>query len=281
MKLCILMACYNRKSQTLLALASVYCQDCSLDISVYLVDDGSSDGTSDAVRNTFPEVNIVTGSGNLFWARSMRLAWATSVESLTNFDYYLLLNDDTNLSTNAFSTFLQDLEYFNEKGLILIGSTFDPQSKAISYGGRILINNRSPKCRIVLPNGIFPQPCDLGNANIMFVSQAAIDKVGFLGERFIHGIADYDLTLRARTNNIPVFISSNYLGVCKNDHGRSWKSQKSSLNSRIKYLYSEKGLSYLEYMYFIKSHFPRYALIAHGKLWLKTIFPILWQKLKD
>ena len=40
-----------------------------------IVDDGRKDGTVDGIRDRFPEVEIIAGSGSLFWARGMRYGW--------------------------------------------------------------------------------------------------------------------------------------------------------------------------------------------------------------
>lgn len=38
--------------------------EAELDASVHLVDDGSSDGTGDAVRQAYPSVSVITGGRN-------------------------------------------------------------------------------------------------------------------------------------------------------------------------------------------------------------------------
>ena len=97
MKICkvaVLLTCHNRKAKTIECLKSLFkaiqFSKADSSFSVYLVDDGSTDGTAEAVLSNFPEVNVINGSGNLFWAGGMRLAWNTALQS--NPDYYLLLN---------------------------------------------------------------------------------------------------------------------------------------------------------------------------------------------
>jgi len=76
MDLAVLMAAHNRRDTTLLCLRSLF--EGRLDnvhLSVTLVDDGSNDGTADAIRLQFPSVAIIHGDGTLFWSRAMALAW--------------------------------------------------------------------------------------------------------------------------------------------------------------------------------------------------------------
>ena len=89
MRAAILITCFNRKDKTLSCLKSVYAQAEVKDLSltIYLVDDGSSDGTSNAVSSAYPEVNVLFGDGNLYWNGGMNLAWRTAIKEC--FDYYI------------------------------------------------------------------------------------------------------------------------------------------------------------------------------------------------
>ncbi|WP_290503914.1 glycosyltransferase, partial [Akkermansia sp.] len=92
-KLEVLMTCHNRREKTLRSLAALFSAlpEAELDVSVHLVDDGSSDGTGDAVRQAYPSVSVITGDGTLFWNRVMRTAWEDALQK--DADCYLWLND--------------------------------------------------------------------------------------------------------------------------------------------------------------------------------------------
>jgi GT2 family glycosyltransferase len=81
MRLAVLMTCFNRKEMTLEALRSLFSQKQveDLNVTVYLVDDGSRDGTSQAVAERFPRVSILQGDGSLFWNGGMRKAFAEAL----------------------------------------------------------------------------------------------------------------------------------------------------------------------------------------------------------
>ena len=74
----VLMTCHNRKLKTLATLESLFKQILTSEIALnaYLVDDGSTDGTAEAVQQTYPQINIFSGDGNLFWNGGMRVAFS-------------------------------------------------------------------------------------------------------------------------------------------------------------------------------------------------------------
>ena len=92
----VIITVFNRKESTLNCLQTLKRQDIldSCKITVYLTDDGCTDGTPEAVRTEFPKVRIVQGDGTLFWNRGMYTAWETAAKE-KDYDFYLWLNDDT------------------------------------------------------------------------------------------------------------------------------------------------------------------------------------------
>ena len=63
--------------------------------TVVVVDDGSSDGTGDALRREFPSVKILRGDGSLWWTGAMNLGVAWALEEAGPDDLILTLNNDT------------------------------------------------------------------------------------------------------------------------------------------------------------------------------------------
>src|SRR5580658_7643570 len=96
-EIAVLMTSFNRREVTLKSLDSLFRQQKAEGIrfAVFLVDDGSTDGTGGAVKSLFPQVKVLQGNGALFWNGGMRVAFAAAVQE--SFDAYLFLNDDTTL----------------------------------------------------------------------------------------------------------------------------------------------------------------------------------------
>ncbi|WP_421799213.1 glycosyltransferase family 2 protein [Haliscomenobacter sp.] len=282
MKIAVLLATYNRKDKTLTCLSNLKDQEIpnDLDLEVFLTDDASSDGTTQAILEQYPDTHVYHGNGRLFWAGGMIHSWTNALSS--NADYYLLLNDDTFLQRDTVRIMLQScIDHYAKHGqqAITVGTTKDPNSEEITYGGRKLYSKYQPKSYRVQPQAHSIE-CDMANSNIMLVPAEIVAKIGILSKEFTHAIADFDYTLRAKKAGFSVIVAPGILGFCANDHEKNWKSGQVKLSERVKYLYSVKGLAYKEYLLFIKKHFPLNLPASFLKLWVKTLFPIVYDLFK-
>jgi GT2 family glycosyltransferase len=73
----VLLTCYNRKQKTLGCLRSLLGQPQGFNsrLTVYLLDDASTDGTANAIAEEFPQVRLLEGDGNYYWNGGMRAAF--------------------------------------------------------------------------------------------------------------------------------------------------------------------------------------------------------------
>ena len=283
----VLITCFNRKEKTLTALRNLYKAHRNtsflFNFQVYITDDGSSDGTAEAVLNYFPEVILLKGTGDLYWTRGMRNSWKEALKG--KHDFYLLLNDDTNVSENVFDELEKVDDWcfkkYNQHG-IYVAFTADPDTGKLSYGAKNVLNNLSYKLGDILPNGT-PQLCDLGNANIMFVHKNVVDKIGILSKGYIHGKGDYDYTLKARKKKIPVLTTTEICGTCIKDSGNNVKYKNfaiKTLKERKDILYNPVGLDFKSHITYIKRHFPLRLPIVFFGAWFKILFPRIYIRFK-
>lgn len=236
----------------------------SLDICI--VDDGSTDGTSDAVRSSFPNVTVLKGSGNLYWAGGMRLGWEEFVK-YQDMDYLLVFNDDIKLYHNALEKLVMAAEEVNELSdapYVVTGAFIDPNTKETAYSGLKRSSRWHPlRFKKINPNNVI-QDCDTLNMNLTLISREALNQIGFFSQGFTHGGADYDYGLRLRKQDGRVVLAAGYLGEC-------------SLNS-IRGTSSEPGISFRERWHRltgIKEQPPQqralYFMRHAGWMW-----PLLW-----
>ncbi len=85
---------HNRRDITLQCLRSLSRIDrTGLDVHVIIVDDGSTDGTSEAIQTEFPNVEVVQGDGNLWYTEGTNRGISSALEKHPN--YVLAINDDS------------------------------------------------------------------------------------------------------------------------------------------------------------------------------------------
>jgi GT2 family glycosyltransferase len=270
----ILITCHNRKNKTLNCLKASYACNLPENIAfqVFLVDDGSTDGTAEAVKEIFAEVNIIKGDGNLYWNRGMHLAWSTAIKT-NDYDYYLWLNDDTVLIPQALQE-LFDIACQYGNNVIVCGAICSEIDGKFTYGGR----EKSGK--EILPDGTI-QNCYSINGNCVLVCKPVIKKIGIIDPIFPHAIGDFEYGLRAIKSKIPVVSTRMYIGLCeRNSRLPAWCYSDISLKRRINALYSPLGSAHPYYFFiFEKRHVGWFTAIKHYFLiHLRVVFPELWTK---
>lgn len=278
----VLITCFNRKPKTLQCIKNLYAQDCldKVNLHICIVDGGSSDGTPECISSTYPEIRVEVVNG-LYWAGGMRQAWANAL-SEREYDFLWLVNDDTNLYQNSLSVLLKTHEFSLSKyklAGVYTGCTKSPTTGELTYGAKKLRNKDRIKGDLLAPNGDY-QECDLCNGNTLLIPKEVYSTIGGLYKKSIHGIADWEYSLRAKRAGFPVLMAPVYLGECERDHGKSWLSSKSSLKERLAYMNSPKGLSYKEFTAFVKLYFPKDYYPIKIKMWIKTLFPFVYDVFK-
>jgi len=248
-------------------------------MDVYLLDDNSPDGTASYVEANFPSVHLERGSGSLFWAGGMRTLWKR-VLAKDDYDFFLLLNDDVVLQPGAIRRLLVVRKLSAYPQNIIMGTVQDSSGNYITYGGQKIINKITGNAVFLQPDTSKLMPCEIGNANIMLVDKATVNKIGILSELYTHGIADYDYTLTGVKSGVKSWVAPGYYGFCDNDHVMTWLPHGTPLKKRIEYLYSPKGLGYKQYLHYTRVHFPLSLPLIFVKLWVKTLFPLLYDKYK-
>jgi len=273
----VLITVHNRKAKTLACLEHLFAATLSQNhsLEVFLVDDGSTDGTGEAVKEKFPQVNIIQGTGNLYWNGGMRLAWQKASKA-GNCDFYLWLNDDTIIDENALSELFEnynDALKRDNKPAIIVGTCRSENGRdEFSYGGR---NEKGP----VLPNGYLKE-CKFINGNLVLVPQAIYKQIGILSNDYTHALGDNDYGMRAIQAGFKCYISKQYIATCPSNPGiPGWCNPKNSLKQRWQLLHTPKGLNIKEYNHYRKKFWGKKWMIFALKAYLKTIIPSLYGRI--
>lgn len=262
-----LMTCHNRREKTVASIRHYFACDlpAGYQRELVLVDDGSTDGTADAVHAAYPDVVIERGDGSLFWNRGMLRAWQRALPMEP--DFVLWLNDDTMLSPHALKTLLDtDMEMSAQSGqpVIVVGST-DNVDGELSYGGgvRVSVLNRL-KTRKVFPAET-PQPAQTMNGNCVLVPREVYARIGLLDGVFRHSMGDNDYGFRAYKAGIPIWVMPGLCGQCTNDACAqgTYKDQSLPFGERWRKVMSPKGL-------------PPYSWLTLTRRHAGPFWPLVW-----
>ena len=253
-QIAVLITCHNRRNTTIACLRALYEQD--VNFAVYLVDDGSVDGTSDAVKTHYPAVKLLKGDGNLFWCGGMRKAFSEAMKE--GYDYYLWLNDDTILEPKAIGKLLdihRDLSKRGHQNSIVAGSTRDSNTGKPTYGGAVQSKHWYSNKFEFLRSTSELQECDTMHGNCVLIPHSVVEKVGNIDASFTHQRGDIDYGLRARQQNCSVWLAPGYIGHCdSNTLATSWADTKLSLYKRFQKVIGPKAFPINEWTIFTRRH---------------------------
>lgn len=263
LSLAVLMTVHNRRRHTLECLDALMANEGieRFDLSVVMVDDGSTDGTAEAVAAAYPLVKIIHGDGSLFWNKGMYRAFATAMEE--GFDYYLWLNDDTMLERNALRRLIeaaQDVETRDDKAAVVVGSTMDQMTERLTYGAQRKTSNLlTPLYLPVIEPTTEMQPCDTMNGNIVLIPAEVARVVGNLDPVFEHAMGDTDYGFRVRRAGFGLWLAPGYFGYCAHNpiHG-SFVDNMLPLRVRWQKMMGPKGLPWRSWLAMTR----RYAGLA-------------------
>lgn len=275
----VLMTCHNRREKTLGCLEKLKKQEgiAGINITIYLLDDGSTDGTSAAVRERYPTVIILEGDGNLFWTRGMHKAMGAAIEK--GFDFYLWLNDDVMLYEYALKNLLNTFNKINNQHNlgIVIGSVCDPVTKEWTYGASRKTYSWYPlRFTPIEPNQEIKE-ADNFYGNVVLIPDKIVKDVGNLDWRFIHGAGDHDYAHRVKKMEYKIWMAPNYVGECsRNSIENTWEDDQLGLLERYRKMFDIKAMPLETSYYYTRKHggffFPLIIVFIYIKLPFMHVF---------
>ncbi len=210
---------HNRVSETLGVLRCLRAQDYA-HIQTVVVDDGSTDGTADLVRQNFPEVELLSGNGNLWWSGAMARGLKFVLPRAKEDDYVLFQNNDTSFAPDYVRTLVSVSEIHSGAvvGSILRDSS-DPE-RTISVGPKVsylktrieeLHSTSEKRCEIVSPGAGLPEVIELealsGRGTLYPVE--VFRRVGIVRQRWLpHYMSDYEMAARAKAAGFRTLVST-------------------------------------------------------------------------
>jgi GT2 family glycosyltransferase len=193
----VIIPVHNRRAVTLRCLELLEKQS-NVQFQVTVVDDGSSDGTSEAIRERFPKVDVLHGDGSLWWAGATNVGIRHALDRQRVAPYILMLNDDVEIDPDYLSSMER---HAHAHPTSLIGSLAvygDDPGRAFWCGQAASYR----QCRYGYVRREHLKGCVSADAlpgRGMLVPTEAFRRVGLFDEKsFPQYAADFDFSLRAR-----------------------------------------------------------------------------------
>lgn len=293
MKLSIIIVNYNVRYFLEQCLQSVRKAVRGLEAEVYVVDNTSSDGSVEMVREQFPEVHLIVNTENVGFSKANNQAIRKSTG-----EYVLLLNPDTVVEEDTFRkvcTFMDAHPDAGGLGVYMIDGkgNFLPESK------RGLPTPAVAFYKIFGLSALFPQSKTFGRYHLgyldknqthevdvlsgafMLMRKATLDKVGLLDEDYFMYGEDIDLSYRIQKGGYKNY----YYPGTRIIHYKGESTKKSSVN----YVF----VFYRAMVIFAKKHYApggaaMFAMLINLAIWLRAGLSIikrfiekLWLPLAD
>lgn len=212
-------------------------------LSIIVVDDGSSDGTEEWIRNNFPAVIVLNGDGNLWWSGGVNKGAKYAFEE-QNFDYVLLWNNDIEIDKNYFYELIE-LVKKSDNNKIIGSKIIDANSEYIwSMGG---IFNPKTGLKYMIGQGKpnskeyekIHEPDWLTGMGTL-VPKKIIEKIGYWDQKkFPQYLGDCEFTYRAKLNGFKLIVYPNL--IIRNDTSHTGLWHNNDFRLFIKSLYDSKS----------------------------------------
>jgi GT2 family glycosyltransferase len=201
----ILLPVHNRRATTARFVEALSWQTCR-DFHLVLIDDGSTDGTADAVRAIWPAVDVLRGSGRWWWAGALEHGCEHLARAgVANDDVLLFINDDVAID----SSFLEHAlaEFVGLRETLLLARQVDATTGAvIDCGGGI----RADLTELRFSAAASPDEINCLPTRGLFLRWGDFRRTGgFRPRQLPHYLSDYEFTLRAASKGLKLRVARN------------------------------------------------------------------------
>ncbi len=233
---------HNRKKLTLFCLKSISRLNREgLDIHTIIVDDGSTDGTAEAIDREFPEVEVIKADGSLWFTEGTNVGIREALKY--NPDYVLMINDDQIFDEMAVKYLVETAEKYPHSvvgSLLLLWDTphklfqVAPKWETFSGGWRHWFHQTV----WTIPKN--PWQVDIIVGNCVLVPVQAIIEEGLMDSKRYPNFGDAEYTPRLRKKGWKLLIEPRARVFCQPNNIPA-KVKKMSLKEKFNALFINLG----------------------------------------
>jgi GT2 family glycosyltransferase len=238
----IIIPVYNRWVYTRACLEALR-QQTSQAFRVVVVDDGSTDETGEALARDFREVEVVRGTGHLFWTAGVNRGIERAL--VLGATQVMTMNNDVVAAPDFVA---QMLAAAAANPTALLGALeLDADTSEVIYGGERLdfrTNTRYDLLQELPPTlrtGLHPVTYLPGRG--LLIPKTVIDNIGLFDEkRLPHYLADFDYTSGARRAGFPVLCNYDaHLSTYPEESGQTITRRQRSFKGYYEHLFGIRG----------------------------------------
>jgi GT2 family glycosyltransferase len=278
-RLSFILVNWNTKGHILEALRSIVDTVHDYRHEIFVVDNGSTDGSPEAIRKTFPRARLIRNEENLGFARAVNQALTQARGS-----YCMLVNSDARLTEGAIKTLTTFMEENPDVGIAggqLMNEDGSRQNSIAPFPSLAteLLNKRL--LRILFPRQYpgkerdYPAPLDVDSlvGACIIVRCQAIDEVGMLDEGYFFFMEETDWCLRLKKQGWRI----SFVPQARILHLQGASASLAKAEARIEYYRSR-------YRFFTKWHGRRRTAFLKIGLVLRLVVEVavnallLWNK---
>ncbi|HEY5749073.1 MAG TPA: glycosyltransferase family 2 protein [Chryseolinea sp.] len=261
----VIIPVYNRRTITLQCLEQLRSNGDLGWLKVVVVDDRSPDGTGSAVKERFPEVDVIYGDGNLWWSGGIKMGMEYACQNSANFIVWL--NDDCFPAPGCVKTLV---EHATNSGEIALSAPF----RGEHYYGGFLKTKFGLKMLPFSPDTI--QACETFNGNLVCIPRLVVATIGYPdATRLPQCGADTDYGLRATSAGfraVVVGAAKSWIRSEMHSAARSILRDKVTPADIVKSWFWKKSSLYAPAMWTYRTR--HWHVIGIGLFFFETLTPL-------
>lgn len=263
----ILLPVHNRRGITEKFIDCLVGQSFS-DFHLILIDDGSTDGTSEMVRAKISNLTILKGKGDWWWAGSLQqgINWLDQ-QGVEDQDVVVFMNDDIVFERD----FLQAaLEILDQHAGLLLPQVLNKKTGEVEESGV-----EADLKRLTFKTATRPENINCLPTRGLFMRVSDLRRIGNFHPRLLpHYLSDYEFTLRANRLGVDLRTSPKLL-ITTDDEATGFRSfEDLSFSNFLKRYFSVKSASNPFY-------WTTFVLLASPNLYIpKNLLRIWWNAAK-